>query len=95
MGTARKRNELASSSDVETITKDFTYFATLRLEHGGKTVDVDLRPSDALVMAHIADVPFYVPSDIMTALWGETIDPRGWGSPAQAERPTGIQEGWS
>jgi uncharacterized protein len=74
--------------------RDHVYLAFLRLEHGGKPVEVDLRPSDAFVMAHIADVPFYVPSDMLAALWQETIDPRGWGSPAPAERPTGIQEGW-
>jgi uncharacterized protein len=40
--------------------KDSTYFAKLRIRHEGELIEVDSRPSDAIVMALTADVPIYV-----------------------------------
>jgi uncharacterized protein len=46
-------NELGGSMERITVTelKDSTFFATIRLEIEGKTVEVDSRPSDAIALA--------------------------------------------
>ena len=46
-------NELGGSMERVTVTqlKDSTFFATISLEIGGRTVEVDSRPSDAIALA--------------------------------------------
>jgi bifunctional DNase/RNase len=46
-------NELGGSMESITVTelRDSTFFATIRLEIDGKTVEVDSRPSDAIALA--------------------------------------------
>ena len=46
-------NELGGSMERITVTelRDSTFFATIRLEIDGKTVEVDSRPSDAIALA--------------------------------------------
>ena len=46
-------NELGGSMERITVTelRDQTFFATIRMEIGGRTVEVDSRPSDAIALA--------------------------------------------
>ena len=51
--------------------EDFTYFASLRLIPPGGTdasVRVDLRPSDAILMALLAGVPLFIPGPLLDEL---------------------------
>ncbi len=43
-----------------------TYFSVLVLEHEGKTIEIDARPSDAIAIAIRADVPIFVAPEVMT-----------------------------
>jgi bifunctional DNase/RNase len=45
--------------------KDNTYFALIHLEHMGKKVSVDARPSDALAIALRAEAPIYVAESVV------------------------------
>ncbi len=45
--------------------KDSTFFATLRLEIGGRTVDVDSRPSDAIAIAVRAGAPIFAADEVI------------------------------
>jgi len=45
--------------------KDNTYFARLVVRQDGKTVEVDSRPSDALVVAMQDKVPVFVSDDVL------------------------------
>jgi uncharacterized protein len=53
--------------------KDHTYFARLRLRHEGELVEVDARPSDAIVVAVTCDppLPIYVAEDVLNDVLGE------------------------
>ncbi len=44
---------------------DETFYAKLVLEQGGRTVEVDARPSDAIALAIRADVPIYVEEKVI------------------------------
>ena len=45
--------------------KDSTFFATLRLEIGGRTVEVDSRPSDAIAIAVRAGAPIFAADEVI------------------------------
>jgi bifunctional DNase/RNase len=45
--------------------REQTYFATLRLHHSGQLIEVDMRPSDAVVMAVTANVPIVIPEPLL------------------------------
>ena len=45
--------------------RDHTYYAKLRIRHGGDLIEVDSRPSDAIAVAVTVDVPIYVAEDII------------------------------
>jgi bifunctional DNase/RNase len=45
--------------------KDNTYYAILTLEHNGKTVEIDARPSDSITLALHENAPIFVADDIM------------------------------
>jgi bifunctional DNase/RNase len=53
--------------------KDHTYFARLRLRHEGELIEVDARPSDAIVVAVTCDppLPIYVSEDVLNDVLGE------------------------
>ena len=40
--------------------RDHTYFAKLRISCEGELIEIDSRPSDAIVIAVILDVPIFV-----------------------------------
>lgn len=44
---------------------DETFYARLVLAHGGQSVEVDARPSDAIALAIRADVPIYVEEKVI------------------------------
>jgi uncharacterized protein len=46
--------------------KDNTYYARLMVRQGAETVEIDARPSDALVLAVQERVPVYVADDVLT-----------------------------
>jgi len=45
--------------------KDNTFYAVIHLEHGGKSVTVDSRPSDAIALALRVEAPIYVNEDVV------------------------------
>ncbi len=47
--------------------KDHTYFARLRVRHGGELVEIDARPSDAIAVAVTCDpqLPIYVSEEVL------------------------------
>jgi bifunctional DNase/RNase len=45
--------------------REHTYFAALRLVHSGQWTEVDVRPSDAIVMAVTAQVPLVIPESLL------------------------------
>ena len=45
--------------------KDSTFFATLRLEIDGRTVEVDSRPSDAIAIAVRAGAPIFAADEVI------------------------------
>lgn len=45
--------------------RESTFYAKLVLNHNGKKVDVDSRPSDAIVMAIQMDAPIYVEESVL------------------------------
>ena len=45
--------------------RDSTFFATLRLEIGGRTVEVDSRPSDAIAIAVRAGAPIFAADTVI------------------------------
>jgi bifunctional DNase/RNase len=46
--------------------RDNTYFARLRIRHDGGLVEVDSRPSDAIALAVLRDVPIFVGDDTLS-----------------------------
>jgi bifunctional DNase/RNase len=54
--------------------RDQTYFGFLQLEKDGGMVEVDVRPSDALVLCAVADVPFYVSEAVLTEVCAAAPD---------------------
>jgi hypothetical protein len=47
--------------------RDQTFFAVLELEHAGKTVTIDARPSDAIALALRAEATIFVSEEVMAA----------------------------
>ncbi|MGL4465381.1 MAG: bifunctional nuclease family protein [Planctomycetia bacterium] len=51
--------------------KEHTYFAKLRVEKDGETLEIDCRPSDAIAVAVTARVPIYVSEDVLREVCDE------------------------
>lgn len=47
--------------------RDHTYFARIVIRQGGKLIDVDSRPSDAIALGTATDVPIYVAEHVLAA----------------------------
>ena len=45
--------------------QDHTFFARLVIRHGGKTVEIDCRPSDAIALGIAGGVPIFVAEHVM------------------------------
>ena len=60
-------NELGGSMERVTVTqlKDSTFFATISLEIGGRTVEVDSRPSDAIALAVRSGAEIYASDEVI------------------------------
>lgn len=61
---------------VVTQLKENTYFANLIVERDGETVEIDARPSDALVVAMQEKVPIYVSEDVLTEASKWSVEPK-------------------
>ncbi len=55
--------------------KDNTYYANLIVEQDGRTVEIDARPSDALVVAMQEGAPIYVADDVLTEASKWSVEP--------------------
>ncbi len=51
--------------------RDSTFFAKLVLEHDGKEIEVDARPSDAIALAISSSAPIFVDESVL-----ESIEPQ-------------------
>jgi bifunctional DNase/RNase len=47
---------------------DSTYYATIYLEHEGKSHEIDSRPSDALALALRMNAPIYITGNVVESL---------------------------
>ena len=47
--------------------RENTFYATLTLRKGGKTTEVDSRPSDAIALAVRLDTPIYASDDVIAS----------------------------
>jgi bifunctional DNase/RNase len=52
--------------------KEHTYFATIRVEKDGETIEIDARPSDAIAVAVTCDpaLPIYVAEEVLENVLG-------------------------
>ena len=50
--------------------QDHTFFARLFIRQGGKTVEVDSRPSDAIALGIASSVPIYVANHVLDEVCG-------------------------
>lgn len=78
---------------------DQIFFARIKLEHGGQTLEVDARPSDAIALAVRTNARILVDETVMdraSVTLGEDADetvsaleaePEGGAEPAKAEKP--------
>ncbi|HEX2121114.1 MAG TPA: bifunctional nuclease family protein [Thermoanaerobaculia bacterium] len=55
--------------------RDSTFFAQIRLLAGGKTLEIDARPSDAIALALRAEAPIFVAQSVLDQ--AQTITPEG------------------
>lgn len=55
--------------------RDSTFFAQIRLLVGGKTLEVDARPSDAIALALRTEAPIFVAQSVLDQ--AQTITPEG------------------
>ncbi|HEX6176998.1 MAG TPA: bifunctional nuclease family protein [Thermoanaerobaculia bacterium] len=55
--------------------RDSTFFAQIRLMTGGKTLEVDARPSDAIALALRTEAPIFVAQSVLDQ--AQTISPEG------------------
>jgi bifunctional DNase/RNase len=55
--------------------RDSTFFAQIRLLVGGRTLEVDARPSDAIALALRTEAPIYVAQSVLDQ--AQTITPEG------------------
>ncbi len=60
-------SELGGSMERITVTelKDSTFFATISLQIGGRTIEVDSRPSDAIALAVRSGAEIYASDDVI------------------------------
>jgi hypothetical protein len=56
--------------------KDDTFFAQVRVERDGETIELDSRPSDAIALAVRSEVPIYVLEDVIEKA-GVVLDDEG------------------
>lgn len=61
---------------VVTELKDNAYYANLIIEQDGRTVAVDARPSDGLVLAMQENVPIYVSEDVLNEASKWSFEPQ-------------------
>ena len=54
--------------------KDNTFYASIHLVHGGETLAVDSRPSDAIALALRTDAPIFVTEDVIQNSRNITLD---------------------
>jgi len=74
--------------------KDDTFFAQIRIERDGVTLEIDSRPSDAIALAVRAEVPIYVVDDVLERA-GVVLDDEGQpieGAGAEVARPATAEE---
>ena len=76
-----------------------TYFATLILEHDGRTMEVDSRPSDAIALALRENVRIFVDEDLMYGIKfvelsepGALEDDEDDDQEPEAEHPAGPED---
>ena len=55
--------------------RDSTFFAQIRLLFGGKTLELDARPSDAIALALRTEAPIFVAQSVLEQ--AQTISPEG------------------
>lgn len=48
--------------------KDATYFAKIKIERDGESVEIDSRPSDAIALAVTVNAPIYVAEEVLEEL---------------------------
>lgn len=74
--------------------KDDTFYAQIRVEHDGKTLEIDSRPSDAIALAVRSEVPIYVAEHVIERA-GVVLDDEGRlveGVGAKLETPATAEE---
>jgi len=65
-----------------------TFFARLHVEHGGRTVEIDSRPSDAIAIAVRAGVPIFAEESVLDRA-GVLLDDEGQPVTSEAEATAG------
>ncbi len=53
---------------------DSTYYATIYLEHSGKSYEIDSRPSDAMALALRTNAPIYITGNVMDSLMDLSLE---------------------
>src|SRR4028118_1785400 len=86
-------NELGGSMERITVTelRDQTFFATIRMEIGGRTVEVDSRPSDAIALAIRSGAEIFASDEVIEeagVVFAEAVEERPGGGGAGR-----VQEG--
>jgi len=74
--------------------KDDTYYAVIRVEQDGRTIEIDSRSSDAIAIAVRAEVPIYVAEHVIERA-GVLIDEEGQtieGMGEEAQTPATAEE---
>lgn len=74
--------------------KDDTFFAQIRIEHDGQTIEIDSRPSDAIALAVRSEVPIYVADEVLERA-GVVLDDDGQpieGVGAEVSTPATAEE---
>jgi len=64
--------------------RDSTFFAQIRVITGGKTLELDARPSDAIALALRVEAPIYVAQNVLDQ--AQTITPEGNDDDAERTR---------
>ncbi len=74
--------------------KDDTFFAQIRIERDGETIELDSRPSDAIALAVRSAVPIYVLEDVIEKV-GVVLDDEGQlieGAGVEVAKPASAEE---
>ncbi len=74
--------------------KDDTFFAQIRVERDGQTLELDSRPSDAIALAVRSEVPIYVLADVIEKA-GVVLDDEGQlieGAGVEVAKPATAEE---